>query len=134
MSASRRSRNALQVLVVDDDTDARLLARVMIEACCDARVTLAASVEEAMAILRMVLPDLVVTDANMPGEDGLALLSRLRALPGGERVPVIVATAALERDLHEQLRSAGARAVLPKPLTPEALAEAILALADTGGR
>jgi CheY-like chemotaxis protein len=131
--APRSSRLPCRVLVVDDDPDARLLVGAMVEAYCDASVTLVASVDEAIASVGRVLPDLVVTDALMPGQDGFDLLRRIRQVPRAGRVPVIVATASPEPELHERLRAAGATAILAKPPTPEVLAQTVgAALASCG--
>lgn len=131
--AARFSPRAPRIVVVDDDPDARLLVGAMIEACCDAEVTLLATVDEAMADVARVLPDLVVTDALMPGQDGADLLRRLRAMPRAARVPVIVATASPEPELHERLRAAGADAIVAKPPEPKELAGAIAAALAAGG-
>ena len=121
------------MLVVDDDPDARLLVGAMIEAYCGAEVTLVASVDEAIASAGRVLPDLVVTDALMPGQDGFDLLKRLRQVPRAGRVPVIVATASPEPELHERLLAAGAMAILAKPPTPQVLAETVGTALASGG-
>ena len=131
--ASRSARPARRVLVVDDDPDARLLVGTMLEAYCNASVTLVASVDEAIASAGRVLPDLVVTDALMPRQDGFDLLRRLRQVPRAGHVPVIGATASPELELHERLRAAGAIAILAKPPTPEALVETIGAALASGG-
>ncbi len=128
------SRPPLRVLVVDDDVDARLLVGAMVETYCDAQVTLVASVDEAIDSVRRVLPDLVVTDAMMPGQDGLDLLRRIREVPRAARVPVLVATASHEAGLLDRLRSAGAVAIVSKPPTPEVLVAAVgAALRPAGG-
>jgi CheY-like chemotaxis protein len=89
-------------------------------------------VEEAIASASRVLPDLVVTDALMPDEDGFDLLRRLRGIARAARVPVIVATATTEPALHARLLAAGATAVLAKPPTPQELARAFGAALDSG--
>jgi CheY-like chemotaxis protein len=120
-----RSRPQRRVLVVDDDPDSRLLIGAMIESYLDAVVTLVPTVEEAIASASRVLPDLVVTDALMPEQDGFDLLRRLRAIARAARVPVIVATATTEPALHARLLAAGATAVLAKPPTPQELTRAV---------
>ena len=130
---TRVPRSSRRVLVVDDDPDARLLLATMIEAYCDAGVTLCASVDEAIASAGRVLPDLVVTDVMMPGQDGFDLLRRLRQVPRAARVPVVVATASPEPELHRRLLAAGACAIIAKPATPEALAEVVALGLAAGG-
>jgi len=133
LATPRAARPAPHVLVVDDDPDARLLLGAMIEAYCAAEVTLCASVDEAIASAGRVLPDLVVTDAMMPGQDGFDLIRRMRQVPRAAHVPVIVATASPEPELHARLLAAGASGILPKPPSPEALVEVVLARLVAGG-
>lgn len=133
LPTTRSPHPASRVLVVDDDPDARLLLGTMIEAYCDAEVTLCATVDEAIASAGRVLPDLVVTDAMMPGQDGFDLIRRLRQVPRAARVPVVVATASREPQLHARLLAAGACAILAKPPAPEALADIVFARLAAGG-
>jgi CheY-like chemotaxis protein len=61
----------------------------------------------------------------MPGIDGYETLRRLRALPGGNQVPVIVVTASSEPDLEQRVAAAGATACLRKPVQLSVLADLI---------
>jgi CheY-like chemotaxis protein len=79
-----------------------------------AEVTCAASVGEAIAALERAIPDVLVTDLAMPHEDGDALLHRVRALEGGQRV-----------------RAAGFAAHLAKPVEPQ---QVVRAVAQAAGR
>ncbi|MDK1384134.1 ATP-binding protein [Sinorhizobium sp. 8-89] len=78
-------------------------------------------------------PRLILTDLNMPGGDGLAMLKRLReqeAAGHRRRVPVLVLTSDVRGDLHEILLAAGADLVLPKPPEPGRLAAEIARLLE----
>lgn len=132
LSASRL-RPPRRFLVVDDDVDARLLMGAMVESYFDAQAVLVASADEAVGSVKRALPDLVITDGLMPGGGAIELLERLRLIPRAAGVPVIVATASTEPDLHRRLASAGAVAVLAKPPSPEALARAVEAALAPGG-
>jgi CheY-like chemotaxis protein len=77
------------------------------------------------------LPELLVTDLNMPGGDGLSMLHELRADEAARskaRLPVIVLTSDARADMHEKLMAAGADAVLPKPADPQLLTSEIARL------
>ena len=90
---SRHSRTALRenyplpavslvdvhVLVVDDDVDARELAKRLLE-MAGATVSLASSASEAIERILAVQPDVLVCDIGMPAEDGYSLIRRLRGL------------------------------------------------------
>ncbi|MDK1479188.1 response regulator, partial [Sinorhizobium sp. 6-117] len=77
-------------------------------------------------------PRLILTDLNMPGGDGLAMLKRLREqeTAGRGRLPVIVLTSDTRGDLHELLLAAGADSVLPKPPEPGRLTVEIARLLE----
>ncbi|MCA1438852.1 response regulator [Ensifer sp. IC4062] len=78
-------------------------------------------------------PRLILTDLNMPGGDGLAMLKRLReqeAAGNRRHLPVIVLTSDTRGDLHELLIAAGADLVLPKPAEPGRLTAQITRLLE----
>ena len=82
-----------RILVVDDEADAReLMARILRDR--RAAVLLAASADEALALVCDERPDLIVSDIGMPGKDGLEFIQEVRALPGREAlIPAIALTA-----------------------------------------
>jgi PAS domain S-box-containing protein len=86
-----RRTDATSVLLVDDDGVARLLtASALAER--GFRVLEAASGTAALALFTAEAPEIVVLDALMPELDGFATCERLRRLPGGEHVPVLMLT------------------------------------------
>lgn len=69
-------------------------------------------------------PELIVSDLNMPGGDGLSMITRLRreeAAAGRRAVPVIVLTSDTREETWQTLLKAGASAVLAKPVEPAKL-------------
>lgn len=114
-----------RLLVVDDDAELRnLLQRFLSEHGFAVR---AVDSGKAMDIALQREPaDVIVLDLMMPGEDGLAILRRLRA--GGEQVPVIMLTARgdpVDRVLGLEM---GADDYLGKPFLPRELVARIAAL------
>jgi len=79
------------VLLADDDPVARLLTATAL-AERNWRVVEAESGTQAIALFASVHPDAVVLDALMPDMDGFDTCERLRALPAGEHVPVLMLT------------------------------------------
>ncbi|SAK42898.1 two component transcriptional regulator [Caballeronia fortuita] len=77
------------VLLVDDDAES-LSALQFIFEVHDFRVAVAANGNLAMAEVAKHLPDLVVTDMEMPGMDGIELCKRLRCHPSFASVPVVL--------------------------------------------
>ena len=73
--------------------------------------------------MREVRPDLLISDIGMPGEDGYALIRKLRGLgeAQGGRTPAIALTAFARREDRTRTLQAGFQAHLAKPVEPEEL-------------
>ncbi|RMH50844.1 MAG: response regulator [Zetaproteobacteria bacterium] len=71
------------------------------------------------------LPELVLLDLTMPGMSGYQTLQKLRALPGGERVPVIFVSALPEEEEREHALAAGGVDYLSKPFQIPRLIELV---------
>jgi diguanylate cyclase (GGDEF)-like protein/PAS domain S-box-containing protein len=78
-------------LIVDDDLTFRTLFRMSLDQL-DLRVEEAASGQEAIELATMRMPDIVILDMQMPDMDGFTTCQRLRQLPGGDVVPILVIT------------------------------------------
>ena len=125
MPQSRAVR--FRVLLVDDD--ARLVHIVgLYLGVQQFDVVTAGSGEEAMGVLSRGLPDLVILDVMMPGIDGISLCRRIRAMPGAERLPIIVFTALSDNEDITNAREAGADKVITKPFNLTGLGAAVEAL------
>ncbi|GMV60006.1 MAG: hypothetical protein AMXMBFR72_30990 [Betaproteobacteria bacterium] len=96
-----------RVLLVDDDAVARLLTA---SALAERRwsVIEAESGAQALAAFAQHQPDVVVLDALMPEIDGFATCERLRKLPGGEHVPVLMLTGLDDEESIARAYEAGA--------------------------
>jgi PAS domain S-box-containing protein len=118
----------LKVLVVDDEPDARSLIQRLLENR-NASVITAASAAEAIERISGEVPDVLVSDIGMPGEDGYSLIRKVRALPGeGARVPAIALTAYARLEDRVKAVSAGFQLHLSKPVEPVELAAMIQSL------
>jgi CheY-like chemotaxis protein len=123
------SLDGLDVLVVDDEQDAReVLAEVLQRA--SARVITAASAAEAMHLLVRHRPAVLVSDIGMPDEDGFMLMRRVRALPAdrGGRIPAVALTAYARPVDRQQALTAGYDIHLGKPIDPTELVGAVAGL------
>jgi two-component system, response regulator PdtaR len=78
--------------------------------------------DEAVDLVRDLVPDLVILDVKMPGLDGL---SAARHIAAERLAAVLILTAFSQRDLVEQARDAGALAYLVKPFQKSDLIPAI---------
>ncbi len=88
-AVSCESPRTWTALVVDDTAEARALLREKLSSC-GFRVAQARDAFHALERLPEVVPDLVVTDLRMPGQDGIDLVRRIREFSD---VPIIVITA-----------------------------------------
>ena len=110
----------LSVMVVDDEPSVRELLGLTL-AKCGASVTPAASVEEALAVLPNLRPDVVVSDIAMPGMDGYEFIQKLRELVpsrGGRQMPVVALTACASGQDRDLVMQAGFDRYLTKPVDP----------------
>jgi len=74
---------------------------------------------------RPEMPDLIFIDLNMPGENGLECLSRVKHFPAYKNVPVIMyTTSTLSKDVTEAFKN-GASLYLPKTSSEEELIEMV---------
>lgn len=118
-----------KVLVVDDSALARRSLRQSLE-------SLGYSVEEAsegaQALERFFVnpPDLVILDLVMNGMYGADVLTKLREL--NPEAKVIIATADIQTATADQVRSAGAKGILNKPVNREKLSLAVKAILAGG--
>jgi DNA-binding response OmpR family regulator len=81
-----------KVLVADDDSDSRAVV-VAALATLNVSILEAEDGNAAAKICQAVVPDLAVLDYNMPGMKGTEVCRRIRALPNGELIPIIMLTA-----------------------------------------
>lgn len=130
-SGEHRARAALhhvRILVVDDERDARELLEVVLRQA-GAEVLATSSVQSAVDSLAGFRPDIIVSDIGMPGEDGYALMQRLRALEGSAAtLPAIALTAYTRREDRLRALSLGFTAHVGKPVNPDDLTALIAQL------
>ena len=69
--------------------------------------------------------DMVLTDQNMPGMDGLSLIKALRAMKNYRNVPILMLTTESGDDMKAMGRAAGANGWLVKPFDPARLTEVV---------
>ena len=125
----------LRILVVDDETNARDLVSEIL-AKCDADVRTAASVAEALAILRGSAkwrPDVLISDIEMPEADGYELMRYVRTMTPecGGHVPAVALTAHAGVEDRMKALAAGFQTHVPKPVEP---AELLTVLGSVTGR
>jgi signal transduction histidine kinase len=119
----------IRVLLVEDDPDAReVTAAGLTKAGFEVHAVSGAV--KALELLDIWLPDVVVSDIGMPGMDGYEFVKLLRARPPerGGKVAALALTAFAGLADAARAHASGYQEHLAKPINPDALAEAILAL------
>lgn len=111
------------LLVEDDPSNARLF-RLMCEGA-GYEVLEAADGLQALECLSAEPVDLVLMDLQMPGLDGLSVTRTLQERSETARLPVVIATGWADSVVQAELLAAGARAVLLKPFTRQALLDCL---------
>jgi PAS domain S-box-containing protein len=124
------SLESIRVLVVEDDGDARELIGAILKRC-GAEVTATASVNEGFQAFTQKPPDVVVSDIEMPDEDGYSLIRRIRALAteSGGNVPAAAITAYASPSDRMKVLGAGFNIHMSKPVQPAQLASVVARLA-----
>ncbi len=108
------------ILIVDDEPDlAGMIANMLVDAGYTTRI--ATGGQEALDEILARPPDLVLTDVNMPGMDGFALVSKLKAYPATATIPVIMLSAQDGRGSRIIGLESGAEHYLSKPVDPAEL-------------
>ena len=110
---------ALRILIVDDEPDARHMLVTLLEAC-KSDVRAAASGYEALDLLASWRPDVIVSDVGMPEMDGFSFVEALRQRPpaDGGRIPAVALTAHARVEHRARALHAGFNSHVPKPVDP----------------
>jgi CheY-like chemotaxis protein len=122
----------LRVLVAEELPDERQAIAGILDRH-GAEVTAVGSSREALEALIRGPADVLVSDLEIPGESGLALIGRVRALPSdrGGRTPAVALSALSRTEDRVNSLEAGFQVHLAKPVQP---AELVAAVASLGGR
>ena len=122
--------DGIRVLVVDDEPSANEALLVLFSSC-GAEVRGAGSAAQALVVFEAWRPDLMVSDIAMPGEDGYALIRKIRERPRerGGAVPAVALTAYAKVEDRVSILHAGFQMYLSKPADPNELVAVVASLA-----
>ena len=115
MSTDHPVQHKPKILVSDDDLNVRLLTRQCLEAE-DMLVVEASNGPETLDVFVRERPDLVFLDVEMPGMTGLEVCQRIRQMPQGESIPIMIVTGSDDRQSIDQGFEAGATQYKTKPV------------------
>ena len=120
-------RLARTILVVDDDVDARRIARTWLEGA-GRRVVEACDGRECLRVARDEQPDVILLDLVLPDIDGWEAARMLRADPATASIAILGLTGLAFPVLRKRAVEAGCDLVLTKPVSPTRLLQEIDAL------
>ena len=124
----RRLRGA-RILIVDDEPQARELFSTIVENA-GGEVRSAASARDASAILRTWWPEVLLSDIEMPHEDGYVLMEQVNAMERRDRRRIVAIAVTAHSRPEDRLRAleSGFQWHLPKPVEPSELVAVVASL------
>ena len=125
----KRGNPMTKIQIVDDDVQATNLIREVLLVYGYETVVVNDS-GMAVAVAKLVHPDLFVLDLMMPPPDGFKVCRMLRAEPNFKETPILIVTALGDTDSRIVAMGAGASDYLAKPFGIEELAERVQKLLD----
>jgi two-component system chemotaxis response regulator CheY len=107
------------ILLIDDATTIRnVCAHILKQAGHEVR-TAASAKEGIRDIIETGAPDLIITDIDMPGMNGLDMCNRIRQT--GAKLPIVVITSYSDKEMIQKAKTLKLAGWLLKPVTPENL-------------
>ena len=115
-----------RILIVDDNaTNLKLAADVLANPRCE--VLRASDAREALEILALRRPDLILMDLAMPGTDGLSLTRRIKADARYCELPIVALTASAMKGDDQRALEAGCEGYITKPIDTRRFRQQVMA-------
>jgi PAS domain S-box-containing protein len=122
----------IEILVVDDDSDsAAIIARILERKGASVRV--ANNMDDALREIESATPQILLSDIGMPSHDGYELISRVRQMPQGKKLPAVALTALARPEDRTRSLRAGFQLHVAKPVDAEELVAVVRNLAELSG-
>jgi CheY-like chemotaxis protein len=121
----------VRVLLVDDEPTANEAVQTLLDSC-GAEVRVAGSAEQALQMLDVWKPDVLISDIAMPEEDGYVLIKKIRARTAEQNgdLPAAALTAYATTEDRVSILAAGFQMYLSKPADPSELIAVVASLAS----
>jgi two-component system cell cycle response regulator DivK len=104
-----------KILHVEDNLENRILIRRLLMSD-NYEVLEAENADQAMSILAVTTPHLILMDINMPDVDGYSLTTNLKSMPNFNKIPIIAITANVMRGDREKVFKSGCNGYIEKPI------------------
>ncbi|HEY9050804.1 MAG TPA: PAS domain-containing protein [Gammaproteobacteria bacterium] len=128
-----RDYKGIRILIAEDEPVNRSLIQDILESI-QPRIDMAANGAEVIELASKNDYDLILMDMQMPEINGLDATRKIRALPGGDRVPIIALTGNAFEDNRKSCLEAGMNDFITKPFNIKMLFESILRCVSRPGR
>lgn len=120
-----KEKTDIKFLIVDDSSTMRRIVKASLAKFGYTNTAEAADGREGVEKAKSCVFDCVLTDWNMPNADGITMARQIRALPGCEKIPIVmVTTEQTKEDVINALKQ-GINAYIVKPFTPQTLCEKV---------
>ena len=119
------------ILVIEDEPAIQELIALNLS-MAGHTVSRACDAESALLMLEDGVPDMLMTDWNLPGQSGLSLIRRLRAQPSTRGLPIIMVTARCGEPDKIMALESGADDYMTKPFSPREMVARVHALLRRG--
>ncbi len=117
-----------RITYVEDEPHIREIVQLALEELGGFKLQCCESGTQALHVVPIFHPDLVLLDVMMPEMNGVQTFRSLKQIPEVANTPIIFVTAKAQKHEIEQYTSLGAIAVIPKPFDPVALPAELLAI------
>jgi CheY-like chemotaxis protein/anti-sigma regulatory factor (Ser/Thr protein kinase) len=125
----KQDLEGVQILLVEDDPDsAEVVNRILTRR--GAIVRWARTMEEALAAVEAVAPNVLLSDIGLPDHDGYELIAKVRELPHGHRLPAVALTALARGEDRARALRAGFQMHVAKPVESAELVAVVRNLAN----
>jgi len=123
---------SVKIAIIEDDQAIAQMYRMKFESNGFV-VDVAADGSSGLKMVSEHTPDFILLDLHMPKMDGVETLSRIRSLPNGHNIPVIVLTNSGQQEAPDRLAALGiAGYIIKADLTPSQVVEQVMQTMDTG--
>jgi DNA-binding NtrC family response regulator len=134
LTVGDRTLDQLKVVVVDDDEGSREILRLIISKTLGHRVFTASDGKEALGIIKVEVPDIVITDFMMTKMNGVELIEKIRSLGEPyEKIEVILISAYGSMETYLDAMNLGAFEIINKPFHASAIERIIRKLTESKG-
>ncbi|MCK4710997.1 MAG: response regulator [Gammaproteobacteria bacterium] len=115
---------AKTILIVDDSASLRQIVAIALKGA-GYEVLEASDGKDGLSKLNGVKINLIISDVNMPGMDGLTMVTEIKKMPNYKFTPIIMLTTEAGDDLKARGKEAGVKAWVVKPFKPDQMLNAV---------